>query len=153
MRFGYRDYDPNAGRWTAKDPIFFKGGQGNLFGYVRNNPVNWLDPWGLLTTGQNFFIGAVGTTVSIAASFTPITPLGANLLGGATAAILTGIMGGDINEIGWNFATAAFEGGLFSGALKSEIPDLIATGLMGEFGTDALWASTNPPWLHKTPCH
>jgi len=26
VRFGYRDYDPDTGRWTAKDPIGFSGG-------------------------------------------------------------------------------------------------------------------------------
>jgi RHS repeat-associated protein len=26
VRFGYRDYDPDTGRWTAKDPIGFAGG-------------------------------------------------------------------------------------------------------------------------------
>jgi RHS repeat-associated protein len=51
VRFGYRDYDPYAGRWTAKDPIFFKGGQGNLFGYTNNNPVNWRDSSGLIRVG------------------------------------------------------------------------------------------------------
>jgi len=49
VRFGYRDYDPYAGRWTAKDPIFFEGGQGNLYQYVQNNPVNFIDPSGLKT--------------------------------------------------------------------------------------------------------
>jgi RHS repeat-associated protein len=152
VRFGYRDYDPHVGRWAAKDPIFFKGGQGNLFQYVQNNPVNWIDPWGLLTTGQNFFIGAVGTTVSITASFTPAAPL-ANVIGGLAAATLTAAMGGDSNEIIWNAATAALGGGLFNGALKSGIPDLVAVGIMGELGTDALWATTAPPWPHKAPCH
>ena len=47
VRFGYRDYEPATGRWTAKDPMFFKGGQGNVFGYVQNNPVNRVDPMGL----------------------------------------------------------------------------------------------------------
>lgn len=47
VRFGYRDYDPETARWTAKDPIFFGGGQGNLYQYVQNNPVNWIDPLGL----------------------------------------------------------------------------------------------------------
>jgi len=46
-RFGARDYDAETGRWTAKDPISFAGGDTNLYGYVLNDPVNWLDPWGL----------------------------------------------------------------------------------------------------------
>ena len=47
VRFGYRDYDPDTGRWTAKDPIFFAGGDTNLYGYVLNDPVNLVDPYGL----------------------------------------------------------------------------------------------------------
>ena len=47
VRFGARDYDPETGRWTAKDPILFAGGDSNLYGYVLNDPVNRIDPWGL----------------------------------------------------------------------------------------------------------
>jgi RHS repeat-associated protein len=47
VRFGFRDYEPATGRWTAKDPIFFRGGQFNLFGYAGNDPVNLKDPSGL----------------------------------------------------------------------------------------------------------
>ena len=46
IRFGYRDYDPATGRWTARDPIGFAGGDTNLYGYVSNDPVNWIDPNG-----------------------------------------------------------------------------------------------------------
>jgi len=46
VRFGYRDYDPDVGRWTAKDPILFAGGDTDLYGYVLNDPINWVDPWG-----------------------------------------------------------------------------------------------------------
>ena len=46
-RFGVRDYDAETGRWTAKDPIGFKGGELSLYGYAVNNPVTWFDPWGL----------------------------------------------------------------------------------------------------------
>ncbi|WP_051937848.1 RHS repeat domain-containing protein [Ghiorsea bivora] len=45
-RFGARDYDPETGRWTAKDPIRFDGGDTNLYGYVLSNPVNLVDPNG-----------------------------------------------------------------------------------------------------------
>jgi len=46
-RFGARDYDAYAGRWTSKDPIGFAGGDLNLYGYVLNDPVNWVDIAGL----------------------------------------------------------------------------------------------------------
>jgi RHS repeat-associated protein len=45
-RFGARDYDPETGRWLSKDPILFKGGDTNLYGYVLNDPVNMIDPDG-----------------------------------------------------------------------------------------------------------
>nr|BFD66999.1 hypothetical protein HAGR004_20210 [Bdellovibrio sp. HAGR004] len=47
VRFGARDYGPEVGRWTSKDPILFNGGDTNLFGYVQNDPVNFIDPFGL----------------------------------------------------------------------------------------------------------
>ncbi|MBN1960884.1 MAG: hypothetical protein JW841_08050, partial [Deltaproteobacteria bacterium] len=47
VRFGARDYDPKVGRWTSKDPILFEGGDTNLYTYVRNDPVNFLDISGL----------------------------------------------------------------------------------------------------------
>jgi RHS repeat-associated protein len=47
VRFGARDYDPETGRWTAKDPIGFGGGDANLYGYVGNNPIAATDSEGL----------------------------------------------------------------------------------------------------------
>ncbi|MCI0544360.1 MAG: RHS repeat protein, partial [Actinobacteria bacterium] len=47
VRFGARDYDPETGRWTAKDPIGFAGGDANLYGYVVADPINAMDPSGL----------------------------------------------------------------------------------------------------------
>jgi RHS repeat-associated protein len=47
VRFGYRDYDPDIGRWTAKDPIFFAGGDTDLYGYSLNDPLKNIDPKGL----------------------------------------------------------------------------------------------------------
>lgn len=46
-RFGACDYDAVTGRWTAKDPIGFAGGNTNLHAYVGGDPVNRNDPTGL----------------------------------------------------------------------------------------------------------
>jgi RHS repeat-associated protein len=51
VRFGARDYDAASGRWTAKDPIGFAGGDLQLYGYVGSDPVNNSDPSGLLFGG------------------------------------------------------------------------------------------------------
>jgi len=51
VHFGARDYDPAVGRWTAKDPIRFGGGQSNLYVYVGDDPVDFIDPTGLCGTG------------------------------------------------------------------------------------------------------
>ena len=48
VHFGYREYDPLTGKWTAKDPIDFSGGDTNLYGYVLGDPVNFIDPTGLI---------------------------------------------------------------------------------------------------------
>jgi RHS repeat-associated protein len=42
--YGYRDYAPEAARFTTVDPA--RDGA-NWFAYVNNDPVNWIDPWGL----------------------------------------------------------------------------------------------------------
>ncbi len=47
VRFGYRDYDPQAGRWTAPDPLLFAGSDINLYAYGSNDPINEIDPLGL----------------------------------------------------------------------------------------------------------
>ena len=36
------------GRFISEDPIGFAGGDVNLYGYCLNNPVNFVDPYGLL---------------------------------------------------------------------------------------------------------
>jgi RHS repeat-associated protein len=66
VRFGYRDYNPDIGRWTAKDPIAFAGGDTDLYGYVLNDPVNAVDIFGLfIETGD--VVGAIAAGVITAA--------------------------------------------------------------------------------------
>lgn len=42
-----RYYDPMEGRFIQKDPIGFRGGDVNLYGYVQNRPIILTDPTGL----------------------------------------------------------------------------------------------------------
>ncbi|WP_198159255.1 RHS repeat-associated core domain-containing protein, partial [Methylomonas lenta] len=45
----YRAYDPDTGRWVSRDPIEENGGI-NLYTYVLNNPLRYIDPLGLEST-------------------------------------------------------------------------------------------------------
>ncbi len=42
-----RYYDPRVGRFISEDTLGSGDGDVNLFTYVRNNPVNFIDPSGL----------------------------------------------------------------------------------------------------------
>ena len=75
-----RDYDPEVGRWTAKDPILFDGGQANLYVYVGNDPVNFIDPSGLAPTQPNVILNVIGKILGRAMdSFRNATAGGMNI--------------------------------------------------------------------------
>ena len=41
----YRGYSANLGRWMSRDPMGLRGGL-NLYGYVNNRPISFIDPDG-----------------------------------------------------------------------------------------------------------
>jgi hypothetical protein len=45
--FGFRSYDPSSGRFLSRDPLWHGGGHSNLYLYVANEPVNFVDSDGL----------------------------------------------------------------------------------------------------------
>jgi RHS repeat-associated protein len=51
-KLGIDYYDAEIGRWTSKDPILFDGDDGNLYGYVIMDPVNFTDSTGLVGDGK-----------------------------------------------------------------------------------------------------
>lgn len=57
VHFGLRDYDLASGRWTARDPVLFAGGQGNLYVYVGNSPTAHRDPSGLFCISVTIYEG------------------------------------------------------------------------------------------------
>jgi len=107
VRFGYRDYDPDIGRWTAKDPIGFAGGDTDLYGYVFSDPINLVDP-----TGE---FGLAGFVVGIA--------------GGAYGGFVGGIANGNVGT----GIISGIIGGVAGGAVGIIAPHLspVAGGLLG----------------------
>jgi RHS repeat-associated protein len=59
VRFGAREYDSQTGRWTAKDPVGFGGGDTNVYLYAAGDPVNLADE-----TGLAVFVGTHPAVVS-----------------------------------------------------------------------------------------
>jgi RHS repeat-associated protein len=53
--YGYRDYKAEAARFTTLDPV--RDGN-NWFAYVNNDPVNWIDPWGLSPSDQKVVVAS-----------------------------------------------------------------------------------------------
>ena len=100
-RFGARDYDASIGRWTAKDPILFSGGDANLYGYVMQDPVNFIDSSGLNRTGPLLDVpdyidpntgGMIGSFVGAgigAATCGPLCGFAGGMLGGNIGGALT----------------------------------------------------------------
>lgn len=95
VRFGLRGYDPGIGRWTARDPVLFAGGQANLYTYVANNPVSRVDPAGLApeewtTLVEHYERESLKPLTKIKASL--ITGVGAKIAGAKTAELPLGAL-------------------------------------------------------------
>ncbi|EFL49690.1 YD repeat protein [Solidesulfovibrio fructosivorans JJ]] len=117
-RFGFRDYDADVGRWTAKDPILFEGGDTDLYGYVVGDPINRVDPIGK-------FASIVGGAVAGA--------IGGSLAGAITGAASAIITGGNASAIITSAATSA----LIGGAVGAVAGGLAGAGIVGPLGLAA----------------
>jgi hypothetical protein len=60
--YGYRDYAPAVARFTTEDPV--RDGA-NWFAYVNNDPVNWVDPWGLIASDVRTALAAADYTTTL----------------------------------------------------------------------------------------
>jgi RHS repeat-associated protein len=52
LYYGYRYYDPTAGRWISRDPAEEEGGV-NIYASFRNSPIDYIDPVGLTDQSCN----------------------------------------------------------------------------------------------------
>ncbi len=55
-----RTYDPATGRFLQEDPIWFAAGDLNIYRYVWNSPVNWVDPTGLSPSNEQTQTSGIG---------------------------------------------------------------------------------------------
>ena len=98
VKFGARDYDTETGRWLTKDPIGFAGGDESLYGYVGNDPVNFIDVTGLEAQRPQrpeAGVGGVGIGAAAAARecAARVAELAAAAAAGANAASKTDLKG------------------------------------------------------------
>jgi RHS repeat-associated protein len=101
VRFGARDYDPETGRFTTRDPIGFAGGSTNLYAYAGSDPVNGNDPLGL--EGWDWGSFAAGALVGVAEALVGVVDL---VTGGAVSATGRNIWGGVdaiLDLMGYNY--------------------------------------------------
>jgi RHS repeat-associated protein len=66
----FRGYDPSLGRWLSPDPLGYADGP-NLYAYVRGNPINYVDPMGLLTYDEALYYAA-----QVSAGFGDVVSMG-----------------------------------------------------------------------------
>ena len=107
VRFGYRDYDPETGRWTARDPIGFAGGDTNLYGYTFNDPLNFVDSDGLFAwivagAGVGALINVVATVIANGGDVS-LSQIGSAALSGA----ISGAVGAIAGPVGGTLAKIA----------------------------------------------
>ena len=95
-----RYYDPETGRFISQDPIGFSGRDPNLFRYVRGNPANFIDPFGLFTfddflTGAGWALTIVGGALVALPTSAAVTTAGiVTSVGGLVVLGVQGLIGG-----------------------------------------------------------
>jgi RHS repeat-associated protein len=58
--FRNRDYSPTLGRWVTLDPIGLGGGDINYYRALGNEPITWVDPFGLAVTIKSITVTDTG---------------------------------------------------------------------------------------------
>jgi RHS repeat-associated protein len=136
VRFGVRDYDPTTGRWSAKDPTAFLGGDANLYRYASGDPMNAVDPTGTASChrvrdcfqANRFSSLFQDTPLHGAAEFLEIAPpvsLAGDLIATVAKASRTGVGGGgQPYASGLNFIFRRFADLVGSSALKGALVDI-----------------------------
>jgi RHS repeat-associated protein len=149
VRFGVRDYDAATGRWTAKDPIGFLGGDANLYNYVRNAPVSRRDPKGLDWTPSPWdsTLGGFAAAAMAATEVTIVLSEDATIVAAAGTLPAGWILGGSAGTATAISAAGAVVGAGLAGYGIGTVIDYGITQALGKPLGVAIY-----DWLHPTPC-
>ena len=90
-----RPYHAQLGRFMGRDWILYNGGDVNVYNYVGNDPLNWVDPWGLYFGIDDLVFSVGGGLIGLA--------------GQAAGDLLTG------TPMAWESYAGAFVGGAVAG--------------------------------------
>jgi RHS repeat-associated protein len=136
--YGYRDYQPEVARFTTVDPI--RDGA-NWFAYVNNDPVNWVDMWGLDILAINNRDPTPGADVIIDSQNNDV---------GHTWASLHEDDGTLKQEYGWGYSSGnPFDGQTLSGALLGNGENGTATSTYTKSITPEEAATIDSLWNDK----
>ena len=133
VRFGARDYNPEVGRWTAKDPIGFAGRDTNLYSYALADPVNLLDISGW--SAYNSCHCTITVKPEHSGDAIPVGP--AQMYSGPVDGISHPERPGEVYKVPTGTDVIAFDGGGVTG-LSTTVKSWLAEGLQGWKGKDFL---------------
>jgi uncharacterized protein RhaS with RHS repeats len=115
--------------FISEDPIAFGGGQLSFYAYVGGNPINYIDPTGLVATvgAMGSFWGDVLTGAEVggetgAEGGTVIEPGGGTILGGGGGVVVGVIVGG----VGWAWGAYTARGNVADSQIVRDYADAVS---------------------------
>ena len=129
--YGFRDYSPAHARFITEDPI--RDGE-NWFAYVGNNPVNWIDPWGLSASdGVSKTLGNAAFALGIVSSLDGSSKITKGLIESGQSLMKAGnkIAWGDPHGQGWKKGMQM----IFDGSKTAKVGNVFSNlGKVGKYG-------------------